>query len=133
MSDILVVEDDQDLNNAYRLILQADGHKVITAYNGKQALDELRSFKPDLILLDLLMPIKSGVDFLREYNKAYSNAKAKILVFTNLENSPEINEAFRLGADKCVIKAWTAPQGLVKVVTDVLKPAKPPARKKSKL
>ena len=43
-----------------------------------------------------------------------------MVVFTNLENSPEINEAFGLGAYKCVIKSWTAPQGLVKVVDDVL-------------
>lgn len=134
MADILVVEDDQDLNNAYKLILQADKHNVKTAFNGKQALNELKGFSPDLILLDLLMPIKSGVDFLREYGEIYTAPGTKILVFTNLENSPEINEAFKLGADKCVIKSWTAPQGLIKVVNDILKPKKQPkARPKRKV
>ena len=122
MADILIVEDDRDLNNAYKLILEADKHHVVSAFDGRQALSKLQNFKPDLILLDLLMPIKSGVEFLRDYGKVHKKNRAKVLVFTNLENSPEIDEAFRLGADKCVIKAWTAPHGLVKVVNDVLQP-----------
>jgi two-component system response regulator VicR len=122
MAEILIVEDDRDLNNAYKLILEADKHHVISAFDGRQALSKLHSFEPDLILLDLLMPIKSGVEFLRDYGVDHKKKRAKILVFTNLENSPEIDEAFRLGADKCVIKAWTAPHGLVKVVNDVLQP-----------
>jgi two-component system response regulator VicR len=122
MADILIVEDDRDLNNAYKLILEADKHHVVSAFDGRQALSKLHNFEPDLILLDLLMPIKSGVEFLRDYGVDHKKKRAKILVFTNLENSPEIDEAFRLGADKCVIKAWTAPHGLVKVVNDVLQP-----------
>ena len=112
MADILIVEDDRDLNNAYKLILEADKHRVVSAFDGRQALSKLHNFEPDLILLDLLMPIKSGVEFLRDYGVDHKKNRAKILVFTNLENSPEIDEAFRLGADKCVIKAWTAPHGL---------------------
>ncbi len=120
MADILIVEDDRDLNNAYKLILEAAKHNVISAFDGRQALSKLHNFEPDLILLDLLMPIKSGVDFLHDYGETHKKNRARILVFTNLENSPEIDEAFRLGADKCVIKAWTAPHGLLKVVNDVL-------------
>jgi two-component system response regulator VicR len=122
MAKILIVEDDRDLNNAYKLILEAAKHHVISAFDGRQALAKLHDYEPDLILLDLLMPIKSGVEFLRDYGEIHKNNPARILVFTNLENSPEIDEAFRLGADKCVIKAWTAPHGLVKVVDDVLQP-----------
>jgi len=120
MADILIVEDDHDLNVAYKLILEAASHHVISAFDGQQALVKLHDFEPDLILLDLLMPVKSGVDFLHDYSDIHKKNPARILVFTNLENSPEIDEAFRLGADKCVIKAWTAPHGLVKVVNDVL-------------
>ncbi len=118
MANILVVEDDHDLNTAYRIILEHEKHTVRTAFNGQEALDLLEEFKPDLIVLDLLMPIMSGIDFLNQYKNA--NEHAKVLVFTNLENSSEINEAFRLGADKCVVKAWTGPQGLLKVVDNIL-------------
>jgi DNA-binding NtrC family response regulator len=120
MANILVVEDDHDLNEAYQLILRREHHNVEAVYNGEQALTKLQTFIPDLILLDLLMPVKSGVDFLKEYDIRFKHPEVKVVVFTNLENSPEINEAFGLGAYKCVIKSWTAPQGLVKVVDDVL-------------
>ena len=124
MANILIVEDDKDLNNAYQLILKHAKHSVQSAYNGEEALEKLKTFEPDLILLDLLMPIKSGIDFLHDYDTVQEHPGVKIVVFTNLENSPEINEAFNLGADKCVLKSWTAPQGLLKVVDDVLKKTK---------
>jgi len=125
---IFVVEDDQDLNDAYRLILKKEGHTVETAYNGDEALDKLFHFTPDLILLDLLMPVKSGIEFLREYDAVRKHPDVKILLFTNLEHASEIHEAFRLGADQCVIKAWTAPAGLVTVVRDVLGQRAPAAK-----
>lgn len=120
MANILIVEDDKDLNNAYQLILRRENHIVESVHNGEEALEKLQTFIPDLILLDLLMPIKSGVDFLREYDVRFKHPEVKVVVFTNLENSPEINDAFGLGAYKCVIKSWTAPQGLIKVVNEVL-------------
>jgi DNA-binding NtrC family response regulator len=120
MANILVVEDDKDLNAAYQLILRREKHNVEAVANGQAALEKLQTFIPDLVLLDLLMPVKSGVDFLKEYDIRFKHPEVKVVVFTNLENSPEINEAFGLGAYKCVIKSWTAPQGLVKVVSDVL-------------
>lgn len=121
MANILVVEDDLDLNNAYTLILEHNHHDVEAAYNGQEALDKLKKFNADLIILDLLMPFKSGVEFLKEYNLADKPDSPRVVIFTNLENSPEINEALRLGAYKCIVKSWTAPQGLVKIVNDTLK------------
>jgi DNA-binding response OmpR family regulator len=117
---IFIVEDDHDLNSAYRMILSREKHEVGHAYNGDQALEKLKHFEPDLILLDLLMPIKSGIEFLRDYDVVRNHPKVRVLIFTNLEHATEIHEAFRLGADQCVIKAWTAPGGLIKVVNDVL-------------
>lgn len=120
MAKIFIIEDDQDLNYAYQTILNKEKHTVSSAYNGEEALKKLKKFEPDLILLDLLMPVKSGVEFLQDYDVVHNHPKVKVLIFTNLEHASEIHEAFRLGADQCVIKAWTAPQGLVKVVNDIL-------------
>ena len=122
MANILIVEDDKDLNFAYRLILERENHTVQSAFNGEEALQKLQSFKADIILLDLLMPIKSGVEFLQSYDIVNEHPQVKILVFTNIDNAPEINEALRLGADKCIIKAWTSPQGLVKLIENMLNP-----------
>lgn len=120
MARIFIVEDDQDLNAAYRMILSKEQHIVDSAYNGDEALEKVADFNPDLILLDLLMPVKSGVEFLQEYDVINKHKDVKVLIFTNLEHASEIHDAFRLGANQCIIKAWTAPQGLVKIINDVL-------------
>ncbi len=120
MPRIFIVEDDIDLNAAYRMILTKQGYQVETAFNGEEALKKVDDFDPELILLDLLMPVKSGVEFLQEYDVVSKHSGVKVLIFTNLEHASEIHEAFRLGADQCIIKAWTAPQGLVKIVADVI-------------
>jgi DNA-binding NtrC family response regulator len=121
---ILVVEDDKDLNAAYRIILDKAGHTVQTAYDGKSALEALKNFNPDLILLDLLMPIMGGLEFLQNYELKEKHPDVKVLIFTNMENSPEVSEAYKLGAHRCIIKSWTAPQNLSRIITDALeKPA----------
>ncbi|HSW37109.1 MAG TPA: response regulator [Candidatus Saccharimonadales bacterium] len=120
MANILVVEDDKDLNNAYKIILENEGHKVETAHHGEEALKKLKSFAPDLILLDLLMPIMGGLEFLQHYDIARKHPDVKVLIFTNMENSPEVAAAYNLGALRCIIKSWTAPQNLARVVSDAL-------------
>lgn len=119
MANILVVEDDKDLNNAYRIILTNEGHTVESAYDGQEALDKLKSFEPQLILLDLLMPIMGGLEFLQHFDLK-THSKVKVLIFTNMENSPEVTEAYNLGAHRCIIKSWTAPHNLARVVSEAL-------------
>ena len=131
MANILVVEDDKDLNKAYCMILRHEGHEVMAAFDGQDALKKLDKFTPDLILLDLLMPVMGGLEFLRSWS-SLDRLKTKVLIFTNMENSPEINEAYRLGASRCIIKSWTAPHNLAKVVSDSLKLASKNPKKKAK-
>lgn len=121
MARILVVEDDRDLNRAYCIILRHEGYEVETAFDGQEALDKLKGFEPDLILLDLLMPVMGGLEFLQHWNKPKRPANTKVLIFTNMENSPEVTEAYKLGAHRCIIKSWTAPHNLARVIEDTLK------------
>lgn len=132
MAKILVVEDDRDLNNAYRVILRNEGHEVVSALDGKQALDKIKDFSPDLILLDLLMPVMGGLEFLQHYDLLHDHSRVKVLIFTNMENSPEVEEAYKLGAHRCIIKSWTAPHNLAKVVSDSLDENKPGTGSKTK-
>jgi DNA-binding response OmpR family regulator len=120
VANILIVEDDRDLNNAYCVILENEGHKIVSAFDGKQALNKSKSFEPDLILLDLLMPIMGGLEFLRHYKLHAKHKTVKVLIFTNMENSPEVTEAYKLGAFRCIIKSWTAPHNLARVVSEAL-------------
>jgi len=127
MANILIVEDDKDLNNAYKIILESEGHTVEAAFNGQEALKKLKDFTPDLILLDLLMPIMGGLEFLQRYDLAKKHPKVKVLIFTNMENSPEVTEAYELGVHRIIIKSWTAPQNLARVIADTLENKTVPA------
>lgn len=120
MTNVLIVEDDPDLNSAYSMILTKNGYTVKSAYNGEEAMKTLKNFKPQLILLDLLMPVMGGLEFLQNYELREKHPDVKVLIFTNMENSPEVNEAYKLGAHRCIIKSWTAPQNLTHVVKDAL-------------
>jgi CheY-like chemotaxis protein len=120
LARILVVEDDRDLNNAYCIILRHAGHEVVEAFDGKEALGKLKNFQPDLVLLDLLMPVMGGLEFLEQWDASNKHPDVKVLIFTNMENSPEVAEAYKLGANRCIIKSWTAPHNLARVVSDTL-------------
>ncbi len=120
MARILIVEDDKDLNNAYSIILKSEGHEVESAFDGKEALLKLKNFEPELILLDLLMPVMGGLEFLQKYDLVNKHPDVKVLIFTNMENSPEVMESYELGAHRCIIKSWTAPHNLARVITDTL-------------
>ena len=120
MTNILIVEDDSDLNAAYKTILENEKYTVQSVFNGQEALKALKKFEPNLILLDLLMPVMGGLEFLQNYELQRKHPKVKVLIFTNMENSPEVTEAYKLGAHRCIIKSWTAPQNLARVVSDAL-------------
>ncbi|MFO0781330.1 MAG: response regulator [Candidatus Saccharimonadales bacterium] len=120
MARILIVEDDKDLNNAYSIILESEGHEVESAFDGKDALAKAKKFDPELILLDLLMPVMGGLEFLQKYDLINKHPDVRVLIFTNMENSPEVTESYALGAHRCIIKSWTAPHNLARVINDTL-------------
>lgn len=117
---ILVVEDEIILADAYHLVLTKEGFEVKTAYDGQAALDVVKSFKPDLILLDLLMPRKDGIGFLKDYDALKKHPNVKIIVFSNLDMQKETQEAYRLGAHKYLLKAWATPATLSAIIRDTL-------------
>lgn len=116
MAKILVAEDEKALNQAYEMILEKAGHSVMCAFDGKEALEIAGKFEPDLILLDLRMPAMDGLEFLKEYKLPQKHPKVKVIIFSNLDMQKEIDEAFRLGASKYMLKAWASPDELVKMV-----------------
>lgn len=130
MAKILVVEDEKLLNEAYALVLKRNGHDVDTAFNGAEALEFCQRSKPDLILLDLRMPKMDGVEFLHKINPSKNLPDTKIIIFSNYDNHQEIDEAIDKGAFRYILKAWSSPKDLVKVVNETLKGS---TKKKSKV
>jgi DNA-binding response OmpR family regulator len=120
MSKVLIIEDNETLNEAYKLILEKDGHKVSTAYNGEEGLEKLKNLSPDLILLDMLMPKMDGLEFLRRF-KVDKYPKTTIIILSNLNEDEQVEEARKLGAHRYILKANTSPRELAARVNHIAK------------
>jgi DNA-binding response OmpR family regulator len=116
MKKILLIEDDQVVANVYRNKLAVDGYKVEVAPDGESGLKVMRTFKPDLIILDLMLPNISGVEVIREIRAEDEFAKVPIIVFSNTYLTNLIQEAWRAGASKCLSKANCTPKDFMEVV-----------------
>jgi len=116
---ILVVVDEKVLNSAYQTILEKTGYDVRVAYDGNEALEVLEEFSPDIILLDLKMPNLDGIGFLKAYKERDDKNRSKIILFSNYDLQQEIDEAYNLGADKYVLKAWASPKDLLKIIDEI--------------
>lgn len=117
---ILIVEDDTDLNNAYKMILSSAGYQVSSAFNGQEALEMIKQQgDPDIMFLDLRMPVMDGIEFLQQYD-APSHDDTTIIVFSNYDAQKEVDKAYDLGAHRYVLKARAAPKELIRIVQDTL-------------
>jgi two-component system KDP operon response regulator KdpE len=116
---VLIVEDEPDLNRAYTTVLQAENMEVDSCFNGEEAIAKVAIRPPDVILLDLRMPKMDGLEFLRQFREHSNAKKTKIIIASNYDEQKEIDTAFSLGADRYMLKSWTSPKELVKLVREV--------------
>lgn len=117
---ILIVEDEEILRNAYVSIFHTEKFTVSEASNGKEALGKIKSFQPDIILLDILMPIMNGLEFLKIAQIKESHPNTKVLVLSNLSDKGTIDSVLLLGATSHLVKANISPRQLVNEVKDLL-------------
>lgn len=118
---ILVAEDDTFLANAYRIKLDKVGHEVKTAVNGDEALRMLPEFKPDVLILDLVMPRKDGFWVLTQMKDDPVLKTIPVLVASNLGQTEDIDRAMELGADDYVVKSDLTLDDLVTKVEHLAK------------
>ncbi len=118
---ILVVEDEIELNNAYKRILETGGYDVQTAYNGAEALEVIKeNGEPRIILLDLRMPVMDGITFLKEFD-ALAHPETTVILFSNYDAQKEVDEAYDLGAHHYILKAMASPKELLHSIEIILK------------
>lgn len=115
---ILIVEDDLALSDAFSTVLRKEGFTVTCVFNGQEALDLLKHDRVDLILLDIIMPVMDGTEFLRHYTT--KTKKPPIIVFSNLDSQNHVSEVYKLGASHYMLKAWASPKELVRIVKRTL-------------
>ncbi|MBU4579929.1 response regulator [Patescibacteria group bacterium] len=118
---VLIVEDDSDISEMYRIRITAGGFEVETAANGQIGIEKMKKFLPDLVLLDIVMPKKDGFDLLEEVRQASDKEEIKkipIIVLSNLASPIDIMEGKRLGAQDWWIKSFNTPSQISQKVID---------------
>ena len=124
MQRILIIEDEKPLREAFTYLLKSEGFEVESAENGKVALPKLVAFQPDLLLLDMLMPVMDGMSFLREARLPVNHPKVKTLMLSNLSDAITFDDAHEYGVTTSVLKADLSPSQLVDVVKKTLSSSK---------
>jgi two-component system, OmpR family, alkaline phosphatase synthesis response regulator PhoP len=120
MKRILVVEDDNYLSSAYKAKLIKMGYDVQIAGDGDEALEVLKNYKPDLILLDLIMPVKDGFITLGEIKKNEELKSIPVLIATNLGQKEDIEKGMKMGAVDYLVKTDTSIENFVNKIQTIL-------------
>ncbi len=102
---ILLAEDDKFISLAYKDGLERSGFHVIVANDGVEAIKKFKSEKPDLVLLDIIMPQKNGFEVLEEIKKSKKQKNIPIIILSNLGQDTDIKKSRELGASDYLIKS----------------------------
>jgi len=117
---ILVIEDDPLLIKMYQTKLVIEGFVVETAFDGEKGMKLAQKAKPDLILLDLMLPVIDGFTVLKILKKDTQTKKIPVIVFSNLAQPSDIEQAKKLGAIDYIVKASLTPNEIVKRIKKFL-------------
>lgn len=122
---ILVVDDDEPTRRAIRIRLERDGHRVTAAATGEEALERFHTCRPDLAILDLILPDRDGFDLCRRMT---AGGSTRVLILTGRADPVERTAAFHMGADDFVAKPFSLAELALRVqaiLRRTLRPARP--------
>jgi DNA-binding response OmpR family regulator len=121
MAKVMIVDDDPLMVRMYQKKLTNDGYDVMTAGDGMEALEKLESQKPDLILLDIMMPKLNGLDTLKKIKADSKTKDIPVIMLTNVGASDEdADRGLELGAVAYLVKAGNRPADVVSKIKEVL-------------
>lgn len=118
---ILIIEDEAMLQRALTEFLESEKFEIVNALNGEEGLMMAKEKKPDLILLDIILPKKDGYEVLEEIKKNEDTKKIPVIILTNLESAEDIQRAFDAGATTYLVKSNYKLDDVVKKIKDTLK------------
>ncbi len=124
MPKILIIEDEKLLGEMYRDKFIQDRFEVVLVDSAEEGLKIVPKEKPDLILLDILLPRENGINFLKQLKKNPEIASIPVVVFSNFDDPKTKKEAFQLGVKEYLIKTNFTPQQIIEKIKNYLKPCK---------
>jgi two-component system alkaline phosphatase synthesis response regulator PhoP len=121
MIKLLIIEDDETLAELYKVVFKQQGFEVESAIEGEIGLQKAQMIKPDLILLDLMMPRMNGLEVLERLKQNEETKNILVIIITNLTDSIVEAKARKAGVCQYLLKSQYLPQQLVDVVNNTLK------------
>lgn len=118
---ILVVEDEKAFLDVLKGELEREGFEVFEAKNGEEGLKAAVVSRPDLILLDILMPVMDGVEMLKKLREDEWGRNAKVITLTNLNDSEMVSKVLEQGSYEYFVKSDWSVEDLIKRVKEILK------------
>jgi len=116
MTKIAIIEDDAAISQMYRLKFESENYTVETAENGKLGLQLAEKMKPDIILLDLMMPEMNGDEMLMQLRKTSWGKNIKVIILTNMGESEAPDTLKDLGVSSFIVKANMTPRQVAELV-----------------
>ncbi len=116
MTKIAIIEDDLAISQMYRIKFEAEGYEVETAANGKLGLELAESMRPDIILLDLMMPEMNGDEMLAKMRDTNWGKDTKVIILTNVGEQEAPKELKKLGVRRFIVKAEMTPRQVAEMV-----------------
>lgn len=113
---VLIIEDDAFLSGMYAEKLHLEGYDVHTAMDGEEGVRQAAAVKPDLVLLDVLLPKMDGFEVLRHLRGAEATAKVPVIMLTNLSQPEDVQRGLTLGANDYLVKAHFVPTEVVEKI-----------------
>jgi DNA-binding response OmpR family regulator len=120
MKQIVVIEDNVVAANLYRAALSRDGYKVEVASDGESGLAAITRLRPDLVLLDLMLPKVDGLEVLRRIRALPDLGTLPVIITSNAYTATRMDELWKAGATQIVTKASISPKELARVVKETL-------------
>lgn len=120
MTKIAIIEDDQAISQMYRIKFEAEGYEVETAEDGKLGLELIESMRPDIVLLDLMMPVMTGEEMLARLRTMPWGKSVKVIILTNRGEQEIPPEVKKLGVSALILKADMTPRQVAELVKSKL-------------
>lgn len=120
MSRLTIIEDDLPIAQMYELKLKSSGYQVSVAHDGVEGLELVEKVKPDLILLDIMMPVMNGDEMLEKLRQTDWGANIRVIILTNISRDEAPRRLSLLSVDRYIVKAHHTPQQVLDIIREVL-------------
>jgi len=120
MKKIILIEDDEFLFDVYKLKLEKENFKVKIVQDGSKALEKIKNYKPDMILLDIVLPNLDGWEILKKIKSDDEIKNIPVIILSNLAQEDQIKKSLKLGAVKYLVKSQYMPSEIIQEIKKVL-------------